>query len=100
MCGSNSSLSSSRIRYERDAVGRPRIPAAAQDELAREEQPAPIAIGRGGACGSLAPALALNVLHISESDGAGGAGGAAYRLHRGLRAHGHSSRMLVGRRVT
>jgi glycosyltransferase involved in cell wall biosynthesis len=43
---------------------------------------------------------ALNVLHISESDAAGGAGIAAYRLHRALGRLGHSSRMLVGRRVT
>jgi glycosyltransferase involved in cell wall biosynthesis len=44
--------------------------------------------------------LGLNVLHISESDAAGGAGIAAYRLHRALGRLGHSSRMLVGRRVT
>jgi glycosyltransferase involved in cell wall biosynthesis len=42
----------------------------------------------------------LNVLHISESDAAGGAGRAAYRLHRGLNDMGHRSRMLVGRKVT
>jgi glycosyltransferase involved in cell wall biosynthesis len=42
----------------------------------------------------------LNVLHISESDAAGGAGRAAYKLHRGLNGLGHSSRMLVGRKVT
>jgi glycosyltransferase involved in cell wall biosynthesis len=42
----------------------------------------------------------LNVLHISESDAAGGAGRAAYKLHRGLNGLGHLSRMLVGRKVT
>jgi glycosyltransferase involved in cell wall biosynthesis len=44
--------------------------------------------------------LALNVLHISESDAAGGAARAAYALHRGLFELGHRSRMLVGRKVT
>jgi glycosyltransferase involved in cell wall biosynthesis len=44
--------------------------------------------------------MALTVLHISESDAAGGAGSAAYRLHRRLRGLGHRSRMLVGRRGT
>jgi glycosyltransferase involved in cell wall biosynthesis len=44
--------------------------------------------------------MALTVLHISESDAAGGAGAAAYRLHRQLQQLGHRSRMLVGRRVT
>ena len=42
----------------------------------------------------------MNVLHISESDAAGGAGRAAYKLHRGLNGLGHTSRMLVGRKVT
>ena len=42
----------------------------------------------------------LNVLHIRESDAAGGAGRAAYKLHRGLNGLGHVSRMLVGRKVT
>src|SRR5215211_5798452 len=42
----------------------------------------------------------LNVLHISESDAAGGAGRAAYKLHRGLNGLGNLSRMLVGRKVT
>ena len=42
----------------------------------------------------------LNVLHISESDAAGGAGRAAYKLHTGLNGLGHVSRMLVGRKVT
>jgi glycosyltransferase involved in cell wall biosynthesis len=44
--------------------------------------------------------VSLSVLHISESDAAGGAGRAAYRLHRGLSPLGHRSRMLVGRKVT
>jgi glycosyltransferase involved in cell wall biosynthesis len=44
--------------------------------------------------------LGLNVLHISESDAAGGAARAAYKLHRGLNGEGHRSRMLVGRKVT
>jgi glycosyltransferase involved in cell wall biosynthesis len=42
----------------------------------------------------------MNVLHISESDAAGGAARTAYKLHTGLRAEGHGSRMLVGRKVT
>jgi glycosyltransferase involved in cell wall biosynthesis len=46
------------------------------------------------------PFVPLNVLHISESDAAGGAGRAAYKLHRGLSGLGHDSRMLVGRKVT
>jgi glycosyltransferase involved in cell wall biosynthesis len=44
--------------------------------------------------------VTLNVLHISESDTAGGAAGAAYKLHRGLNGRGHRSRMLVGRKLT
>jgi glycosyltransferase involved in cell wall biosynthesis len=42
----------------------------------------------------------MNVLHISESDAAGGAARTAYKVHRGLDEAGHSSRMLVGRKVT
>jgi glycosyltransferase involved in cell wall biosynthesis len=42
----------------------------------------------------------MQILHISESDAAGGAGRAAYKLHRGLNSLGHVSRMLVGRKVT
>jgi glycosyltransferase involved in cell wall biosynthesis len=42
--------------------------------------------------------LAVNVLHISESDRAGGAARAAWKLHRDLRSRGHVSRMLVGRK--
>src|SRR5919204_6868083 len=48
----------------------------------------------------LAPGMALNVLHISESDAAGGAARTAYKVHRGLKEQGHVSRMLVGRKVT
>ena len=48
----------------------------------------------------LAPCVGINVLHISESDAAGGAARTAYKLHRGLNGSGHHSRMLVGRRVT
>jgi glycosyltransferase involved in cell wall biosynthesis len=44
--------------------------------------------------------VSLNVLHISESDAAGGAARTAYKVHRGLNAGGHTSRMLVGRKVT
>jgi glycosyltransferase involved in cell wall biosynthesis len=44
--------------------------------------------------------LGLNVLHISESDAAGGAARTAYKLHTGLNRSGHRSRMLVGRKVT
>jgi glycosyltransferase involved in cell wall biosynthesis len=42
----------------------------------------------------------MNVLHISESDAAGGAARTAYKMHRGLGSAGHSSRMLVGRKIT
>jgi glycosyltransferase involved in cell wall biosynthesis len=42
----------------------------------------------------------MNVLHISESDAAGGAARTAYKVHRGLEEAGHVSRMLVGRKVT
>jgi glycosyltransferase involved in cell wall biosynthesis len=48
----------------------------------------------------LARSVALNVLHISESDAAGGAGRTAQKLHAGLNAAGHRSRLLVGRKVT
>jgi glycosyltransferase involved in cell wall biosynthesis len=44
--------------------------------------------------------VALSILHISESDTAGGAARTAYKLHTGLIHAGHRSRMLVGRRVT
>jgi glycosyltransferase involved in cell wall biosynthesis len=36
----------------------------------------------------------MNILHLSSSDG-GGAGRAAYRLHKGLQHHGVNSQMLV-----
>src|ERR1051325_1426798 len=48
----------------------------------------------------LARRMTLNVLHISESDAAGGAARTAYKVHRGLKEQGHVSRMLVGRKVT
>ncbi|MFB2771542.1 glycosyltransferase family 4 protein [Pelatocladus sp. BLCC-F211] len=38
----------------------------------------------------------MNVLHINQSDIAGGAAIAAYRLHQGLLAQGVDSRLLVG----
>ena len=44
--------------------------------------------------------MPVNVLHISESDAAGGAARTAYKVHRGLNGSGHTSRMLVGRKVT
>ena len=47
----------------------------------------------------LARPVALNVLHISESDAAGGAARTAYKVHRGLKEQGHVSRMLVGRKA-
>jgi glycosyltransferase involved in cell wall biosynthesis len=43
--------------------------------------------------------VSLSVLHINESDAAGGAARSAYRIHDGLRAAGHRSRMLVGRKL-
>jgi len=48
----------------------------------------------------LARVLAVNVLHITDSDAGGGSARSAYRLHATLRSQGHSSRMLVGRRQT
>src|SRR6266508_944390 len=44
--------------------------------------------------------MPVNVLHISESDGIGGSGRSAFRLHSSLRHLGLGSRMLVGRRAT
>src|ERR687888_1950844 len=44
--------------------------------------------------------MPVNVLHISESDGIGGSGRSAFRLHSSLRDLGLGSRMLVGRRAT
>lgn len=41
-----------------------------------------------------------SVLHISTADNAGGSARSAYRIHQGLRQLGHTSRMLVRRRVT
>ncbi len=42
--------------------------------------------------------MTLRITHVSSSDITGGAARCAYRLHRGLRALGHDSRMLVKRR--
>ncbi|MDQ6672249.1 MAG: glycosyltransferase family 4 protein [Chloroflexota bacterium] len=42
----------------------------------------------------------MNVVHLSYSDGEGGAARAAYRLHQGLRAADVNSRMLVQFKVT
>lgn len=44
--------------------------------------------------------MGLSVLHISESDAAGGAARAAYKLHDDLRTRHHNSRMLVARKLT
>jgi glycosyltransferase involved in cell wall biosynthesis len=44
--------------------------------------------------------VALNILHISESDALGGAARTAYKVHKRLNASGHVSRMLVGRKAT
>jgi len=44
--------------------------------------------------------MALNLLHISDSDLGGGAARAAFAIHGRLRSLGHDSRMLVGRRVS
>ena len=40
----------------------------------------------------------MKILHVSESDGPGGAGIAAYRIHESLLSAGFQSRMLVGRK--
>jgi glycosyltransferase involved in cell wall biosynthesis len=42
----------------------------------------------------------LSVLHFSTADNEGGSGRAAYRIHSGVRALGHRSRMLVGQKAT
>jgi glycosyltransferase involved in cell wall biosynthesis len=42
----------------------------------------------------------MRVLHFSTSDGPGGAGKAALRLHQALQAAGHHSRLLVRRRAS
>ncbi len=43
---------------------------------------------------------ALSIVHFSTSDSVGGSARSAYRIHGGLRARGHRSRMLVGWRGT
>lgn len=42
----------------------------------------------------------MRILNVSTYDTSGGAAIAAYRLHRGLRAAGHDSRMLVARKFS
>jgi glycosyltransferase involved in cell wall biosynthesis len=42
----------------------------------------------------------LSILHFSAADTMGGAARSAYRIHSGLRALGHRSRMLVGLRAS
>lgn len=42
----------------------------------------------------------VNVLHISETDAGGGSARSAMRIHDGLSALGHRSRVLVGRHQT
>src|SRR5713226_7035842 len=98
MCGSNSCLASARIRDERDACAPPSSERwwTSRMGVRRAEAMA------DPPCGvpMLAAAMAVNVLHISESDGIGGSGRSAFRLHTSLRQMGYGSRMLVGRRRT
>ena len=42
----------------------------------------------------------MKILHLSTTDGGGGAARAAFRLHTGLLRKGHDSRMLVLKRVS
>lgn len=42
----------------------------------------------------------LKVIHISTADNVGGSGKSAYKIHRGLQALGHDSKMLVSMRIT
>lgn len=42
----------------------------------------------------------FSILHFSTADNEGGSARAAYRIHTGLRAAGHTSRMLTGTKVT
>jgi len=42
----------------------------------------------------------LTIIHVSAADNVGGSGRSAYRIHSGLRAQGHRSRMLVNYRST
>ena len=46
-----------------------------------------------------APASAIRVLHLAQSDGGGGANKAAFRLHRSLRALGLASTFHPGRKI-
>lgn len=41
----------------------------------------------------------MNIVHIGTTDNRGGAARASFRLHTGLRAAGHGSRMVVGWKV-
>lgn len=42
----------------------------------------------------------LSILHFSTADREGGSARSAYRIHSQLRARGHTSRMLVGRKTS
>lgn len=42
----------------------------------------------------------MKILHFSTADNEGGSARSAYRIHTGLRKRGHTSRMLVGKKVT
>src|SRR5580692_8627557 len=46
-----------------------------------------------------APAPAIRVLHLAQSDGGGGANKAAFRLHRSLRDVGVASTFHPGRKI-
>src|SRR4051794_8259808 len=96
MCGSNSSLSSSRMRYERLAGAPPSSDRWCTKRTGVGGRSGMLAAALDAARPMLARGLAHTVLHISESDAAGGAARSAYRIHVGLRALGNRSRMLVG----
>lgn len=42
----------------------------------------------------------LSVLHVTRADNLGGSARSAYKIHAGVRNHGHTSRMLVEHKVT
>lgn len=42
----------------------------------------------------------MHILHFSTADNEGGSARSAYRIHTALRSRGHSSHMLVGKKVT